>query len=358
LTNDQIKQSLGADYLVDMNGATTAADFMTRFEALTLDNFTVSNIDTDTSRVTYNAAGPQAGNMATIGADASAKAAHGYINFTDKPTEGAVITIGDQKIGFYDSTLENYDNDESAKTGLNSDFAIDIKGLTIQQIVDKVVELNASLNDKLTRDVTLSRETKADGSINLKVAAATTGFGGNLISLGVSDDSTAGFNAKFQVGANTAQSMTITINDMRAAALKVSGKDANNNTVTASNGNVAKYVTIANVTDGTTNNAVEFALDVSSHDKATAAISVIQDAIEAVSAERSKLGAYQNRLEHTINNLGTSSENLTAAESRIRDVDMAKEMMEFTKMNILSQAAQAMLAQANQQPQGVLQLLR
>jgi flagellin len=71
-----------------------------------------------------------------------------------------------------------------------------------------------------------------------------------------------------------------------------------------------------------------------------------------------KLGAYQNRLEHTISNLGTSSENLTSAESRIRDVDMAKEMRIFSKNNILAQAAQAMLAQANQQPQVVLQLLR
>jgi flagellin len=78
--------------------------------------------------------------------------------------------------------------------------------------------------------------------------------------------------------------------------------------------------------------------------------------IETVSAERSKLGAMQNRLEHTIKNLDTSSENLQASESRIRDVDMAKEMMEFTKNNILQQAAQAMLAQANQLPQGVLQL--
>jgi flagellin len=92
--------------------------------------------------------------------------------------------------------------------------------------------------------------------------------------------------------------------------------------------------------------------------KAGAAVSVLNDSISKVSSERSKLGALQNRLEHTINNLGTSSENLTASESRIRDVDMAKEMMEFTKNNILTQAAQAMLAQANQQPQGVLQLLR
>lgn len=87
-------------------------------------------------------------------------------------------------------------------------------------------------------------------------------------------------------------------------------------------------------------------------------LDTIQKAIDTVSGIRSDLGAVQNRLEHTINNLGTTAENLQAAESRIRDVDMAKEMSEFTKNNILQQAATAMLAQANQQPQGVLQLLR
>lgn len=99
-------------------------------------------------------------------------------------------------------------------------------------------------------------------------------------------------------------------------------------------------------------------LNVSTQADANNAITSINNAIETVSAERSKLGAYQNRLEHTIANLGTASENLTSAESRIRDVNMAQEMMTFSKNNILSQAAQAMLAQANQQPQGVLQLLR
>ncbi|MBK1812931.1 flagellin [Clostridium sp. YIM B02505] len=98
--------------------------------------------------------------------------------------------------------------------------------------------------------------------------------------------------------------------------------------------------------------------DVSTRDAAQGTITSLDSAIAKVSSERSSLGAYQNRLEHTINNLGTASENLTAAESRVRDVDMAKEMMNFSKNNILSQAAQAMLAQANQQPQGVLQLLR
>lgn len=91
---------------------------------------------------------------------------------------------------------------------------------------------------------------------------------------------------------------------------------------------------------------------------ATSAMDSIDQAVKKVSVERSNLGALQNRLEHTINNLGVTKENLTAAESRIRDVDMAAEMMEYTKMNILSQAAQSMLAQANQQPQSVLQLLQ
>jgi flagellin len=112
-------------------------------------------------------------------------------------------------------------------------------------------------------------------------------------------------------------------------------------------------------TDGTmTKAAVVAGIDVSSQTSANDAIKTINDAIETVSTERSKLGAYTNRLEHTIANLGTSSENLTSAESRIRDVDMAKEMSTFSKNNILNQAAQAMLAQANQQPQQVLALLR
>ncbi|NLA83532.1 MAG: flagellin, partial [Clostridiales bacterium] len=99
-------------------------------------------------------------------------------------------------------------------------------------------------------------------------------------------------------------------------------------------------------------------LNVSTQKSADKAITIINNALEAVSKERSKLGAMQNRLEHTIRNLDTSAENLQASESRIRDADIAKEMMEFTKNSILQQAAQAMLAQANQAPQGVLQLLR
>jgi flagellin len=152
---------------------------------------------------------------------------------------------------------------------------------------------------------------------------------------------------QFQVGANKDQTLALDVGDMRAAALKVSS-------LTSGSG----FNSTKSVTNGTSSTESEYALDVSTASAAASAIEIYNDAITSVSEERAKLGSVQNRLEHTINNLDVTAENLQASESRIRDVDMAKEMMEFTKNNILMQAAQAMLAQANQQPQGVLQLLR
>jgi len=116
-------------------------------------------------------------------------------------------------------------------------------------------------------------------------------------------------------------------------------------------------VNIANMSAGANGLAVT-ALTLSTRTGASNAVGTISSAIQAVSNARSLMGAVQNRLEHTVNNLVTTSENLQAAESRIRDVDMAKEMMNFTKLSILQQSATAMLAQANQQPQGVLKLLK
>jgi len=129
---------------------------------------------------------------------------------------------------------------------------------------------------------------------------------------------------KLQIGANGGQQVSLTIGDMSASGLGVDGLDVTDFVNTSFDTQLAK----------------------------------VDTAIGKVSAQRSQLGALQNRLEHTINNVDNAAENLSAAESRIRDVDMAKEMMEFTKNNILQQAATAMLAQANQAPQGVLQLLR
>lgn len=141
----------------------------------------------------------------------------------------------------------------------------------------------------------------------------------------------------FQVGANAGETISLTLVDATASTLGVAAGGAGLTDLSSG---------LAGTTDGTLNSVAKGNLD------------KIQEAIDKVSVSRSDLGAVQNRLEHTINNLGTTSENLQAAESRIRDVDMAKEMMAMTKNNILTQAAQAMLAQANQQPQGVLQLLR
>jgi len=175
----------------------------------------------------------------------------------------------------------------------------------------------------------------------------TTEFNTQKLLNGSKDTATSGTGLQFQIGANENQSLTLEIKDMRASALGLTGTAGD-----------AGFTAADGVSDGTNSTASEAGLDVSSASTASAAITKIQTAIDKVSAERSKLGANQNRLEHTINNLGTSSENLTAAESRVRDTDMAKTMMEQTKNSILAQASQAMLAQANQQPQGVLQLLR
>ncbi|MEA3285289.1 MAG: flagellin [Synergistota bacterium] len=126
----------------------------------------------------------------------------------------------------------------------------------------------------------------------------------------------------FQIGANEKEDMGISIGDMGSEALGIDG------------------------------------LLVTDRESAARSITVIDSAIDTVSKQRANLGAYQNRLDHTINNLTIASQNLTSAESRIRDLDMAKEMMNFTKLNILSQAGTNMLAQANQLPQNVLSLLR
>ncbi|SMP52506.1 flagellin [Anoxynatronum buryatiense] len=136
-----------------------------------------------------------------------------------------------------------------------------------------------------------------------------------------------GFDGTFHIGANEGQNISLQIGNMTASGLGVAGT------------------------------AAATGISISSQASADAAITTINTAITSVSDERSKLGAVQNRLEHTIKNLDNVSENLQASESRIRDVDMAKEMMEFTKQNILSQAATSMLAQANFAPQNVLQLL-
>lgn len=147
------------------------------------------------------------------------------------------------------------------------------------------------------------------------------------VGIAAKDEELSDGKAHIQVGANSNQSMKIEIGDMRAKALNIVDERGDS-------------------------------LSVLSAEDANKAITAFDAALNEVSSQRANLGAVQNRLEYTISNLDNTAENLTSAESTLRDVDMAKEMMEYSKNNILNQAAQAMISQANQQPQNVLQLLR
>lgn len=267
-------------------------------------------------------------------------------------TEGLKLNIGDQTVAFWDSSAGTYANDDAAKIGLDADVVYNIANASYDTATEVATAIAA--------DVTATGAAIADsGSGVFTVTASTAGVAGGLnaavTATGAGSSSASGGGRTMQIGANASQSFTVYFEEMSGDAINVTSTTASA-TLTTSDSKTAYFCATGNVTDATDND--EYALDVSTAAKATAAISAIDDAISTVSAERSKLGAYQNRLEHTIANLGTASENLTSAESRVRDVDMAAEMMEFTKMNILSQAAQAMLAQANQAPQGILQLLR
>ena len=192
-----------------------------------------------------------------------------------------------------------------------------------------------------------------NGDLTMNIGALTNGEASFTITGGTNDQS-----LKIQIGANEGQMLSVGIDDMRALALKLSGNSAGG-TVSFTNHLGETVTAYYTNTSGVNNDGVtEYALDVTTHEKATSAVKVYDYAISRVSEQRSSLGAVQNRLEHTINNLKTAEENLTSSESRIRDTDMAMEMAEFTKNNILTQAAQAMLAQSNQLPQGILQLLK
>ena len=206
---------------------------------------------------------------------------------------------------------------QTAEGGLNETHAI------LQRMRELAVQASSGTNDASDDLVNIQKE--VDALIDeVDRIADSTKF--NKISLLDGSLETSGSGVTFQIGANneTYEQVELNVSNMGTSASGLNIED----------------------------------VDLSSQADAQSAIGTLDSAIAAVSTARADLGAMQNRLEHTVNNLGVTSENLTAAESRIRDVDMAKEMMQYTKNNILTQAAQAMLAQANMQPQGVLQLLQ
>lgn len=251
-------------------------------------------------------------------------------SYNNAADEGIVLTATKAGSAYAITTTENnFDN------GATLGFAVKTAA------VDAVVTLQDTVSNVDSSNITVTGDTisltSKDANLGLNnisvqlTQSALTATGDSKATLDVGQGGLV-----MQIGANQDQTMAVNINSMNA------NKIGQNSDVSSTFSSIDSLKT-----SGVTTTA-----------NASKAITLIDKAIKDVSAERSKLGAYTNRLEHTTANLSTSSENLQASESRIRDVDMAKEMMTFSKNNILSQAAQAMLAQANQQPQGVLQLLR
>jgi len=257
------------------------------------------------------------------------------LNGTMATAQGASDTLKAGTAAGANATIDTVDMSSAAAgqtftmTGSGDDITITNGGvsqtITMADTMFGAAGQKTVLNfDKLGAKITLN-STGTSGT----AAAASTALAALTLT------SAAGSSAaQIVVGSNATANETISVafNDMRATALDSHLSSTGGTPMTKTS-----LETVANAKLFTT---------------------YIDNAIKNVSTQRSNLGAYQNRLEHTIANLNTSSENTTSAESRIRDVDMAKEMSTFSKNNILSQAAQAMLAQANQQPQQVLQLLR
>jgi flagellin len=219
-------------------------------------------------------------------------------------------------------------NLDSTAVGLSSLDDIDVSNAqpgTTYTITETASDMTLADGNGNTQTITKTGFAAGDtfnfDSLGVEIATDSAYVPTNTAFDGLTVETSAAAGATFQIGANENQELSINISDMSATGLSVGGIQVDNNT------------------------------------NAGNAITQIDTAIKAVSDQRSNLGAYQNRLDHTINNLSAAEENLTAAESRISDVDMAKEMMNMSKNQILSQAGTAMLAQANQLPQGVLQLL-
>ena len=234
--------------------------------------------------------------------------------------------------------------------------------------------------DKLTEgDYTINGTKVTDakgnevGKIDVSNGEITLADGATKIDLGhaITDGSTVSINKDGDATVTLAKGTAADLSNLAAGDYKVSGTNLllgdklvgtiAGTTVTLNDGSTTVDLAGAGLIAADLATGKTFTIkgiDVSSGASASGSIDTIDSAIKNVSSQRSSLGAVQNRLEHTINNLGTASENLTAAESRIRDTDMASEMSEYSKNNILQQAAQAMLAQAKSAPEQVLQLLR
>ena len=266
-------------------------------------------------------------------------------------------------------------------TRISTDTEFNTMKLLNGKYEDKVFHIGANQGQRVELDIASmgAEDLKVQGEIfvgavgatNLEVLSRT----GEAITINVEDGTEIGKGTFAEIADDGTITITLnmaehdtnvgelgdadaTLGDIQQALKSVGldireGEDFDATTVVTT----STTLNVAEVTEADEELTAKSGINVSTQKAADAAIKTIDDAAVSVSAERSKLGAMQNRLEHTIANLGTSAENLQAAESRIRDLDMADEIMAFTKNNILQQAATAMLAQANMAPQSVLQLL-
>lgn len=253
-----------------------------------------------------------------------------YLSFLEVPVAGDSIIIDNVTINFALGTSSPYDTITNTAT-------VDVQSKTVDQVLS---DIKAQLDSAEATDAT-----EVDNLIGHSIVSNSLVLQPNNLYIEYNDPDFApkpdeDMSMDMQIGANEDETMNISISNMDAASLGIA--------------RMADHITII-ITPGVN---AEAGVDVSTDTAAEAAIDIIDNALKLVTDQRASLGAYQNRLEHTVTNLGTTTLNLTEAESRVRDADMAVEMTGFTKNNILNQAATAMLAQANQMPQGVLQLLQ
>lgn len=248
----------------------------------------------------------------------------------------------------YDSTANTIDvtltvnGTAYTKTGVaaaSATTASAATGVVFTADTGNTITLNLSDGASLSGSLTLGEVT---GALALDV--------GQEAATATAQEAGAGLTLQIGETSNTADKLTVSVNRLHTDTLF-------QGITSYANGDGAQNVRLAINESNTVQGVTGYTIDISGQKKASAAAEALRSVINDVSTQRAALGAMQNRLDYTVNNLNTASENVTAANSRIRDTDMAKEMTKYTQMNVLAQAAQAMLAQANSQPQSVLQLL-
>lgn len=266
-------------------------------------------------------------------------------------------------INLLDGSLSPKTTTTLSGTAANTDAGVDLKFTFAEQFKDKGIDVKLVHKTGDTIEATVG----VDGAITLTMDAAknhsASAIKEALATAGVdkvAKDDQAKMKSLLASATVTGAGITGITNGTDFAAKKATVTPAKGKSLTLQIGDTSKDFNQMAVSVGDMHGeALGIAdIDISTQVGAQTAVDKIKSAINSVSSTRGDLGAIQNRLEHTINNLSVTAENMTAAESRIRDVDMANEMMAYTKNNILVQSSQAMLAQANQLPQGVLQLLQ